>query len=107
MAQTIAGIEYLDVAEATALLGVKRATLYAYVSRGVLRSYRMGVGRARLYRRDEVEALRVVRPSDAPRAEETVEREAEEAPGRQSALPPDDVFRDVRLPDAADWAPDH
>jgi citrate synthase len=92
VSQNIDGVEYLDVNEATALLGVKKATLYAYVSRGVLASYRMGVGRARLYRRAEVEALRVVRPSAAP----------PEAPPL-----PDDVFRDVRLPNVADWAPDH
>jgi excisionase family DNA binding protein len=93
MSQVIDGVEYLDVAEATALLGVKKATLYAYVSRGVLESYRMGVGRARLYRRHDVEALRAVRPSDAPR------------PPTRSAE--DDVFRDVRLPNVADWAQDH
>ena len=93
MGQTIDGVEYLDVEEAAALLGVKKATLYAYVSRGVLQSYRMGVGRARLYRRADVEALRVVRPSDVPALART--------------MPGDDVFRDVHLPDAADWARDH
>ena len=45
------GEEYLTVKEATRLLGVKPATLYAYVSRGVLRSYRQGIKRQRLYRR--------------------------------------------------------
>ncbi len=49
--------EFLTVEEAAALLGVKPATLYAYVSRGRLRSYRQGVHRRRLYRRDEIEAL--------------------------------------------------
>ena len=51
MTQTIDSIEYLDVDEAAALLSVKKATLYAYVSRGLLRSFRQGVGRKRLYRR--------------------------------------------------------
>ena len=51
------GEEYLTVDEAAALLGVKRETLYAYVSRGILRSYRQGIKRQRLYRRAEVEAL--------------------------------------------------
>jgi citrate synthase len=51
------GEEYLDVEEAAALLGVKRETLYAYVSRGLLRSYRQGIKRQRLYRRAEVLAL--------------------------------------------------
>ncbi len=35
----------------------------AYVSRGVLRSYRQGIKRQRLYRRAEVEALLRVAPS--------------------------------------------
>lgn len=51
------GEEYLTVDEAARQLGVKRATLYAYVSRGVLKSYRQGMKRQRLYRRAEVEAL--------------------------------------------------
>lgn len=87
--QTINGTDYLDGDEASALLGVKKATLYAYVSRGVLRSFRQGVGRSRLYRRDEVEALRAVRPSVAP--------------------PPDDdrVLRNVHLPKAETWASEH
>ena len=37
------GEEYLTVKEAARLLGVKPATLYAYVSRGLLRSYRQGI----------------------------------------------------------------
>ena len=40
------GEEYLTVDEAAQLLGVKRATLYAYVSRGVLKSYRQGIKRS-------------------------------------------------------------
>jgi excisionase family DNA binding protein len=51
------GEEYLTVEEAAARLGVKRETLYAYVSRGVLKSYRQGRKRQRLYRRTEVEGL--------------------------------------------------
>ena len=89
--QTIDGVDYLDVDEASALLGVKKATIYAYVSRGVLESFRQGVGRKRLYRRAEVEALREARPSDSPPAN-TAE---------------DDVVRNVRLPDAASWAGEH
>ena len=54
---SVNGEEYLTVKEATRLLGVKPATLYAYVSRGVLKSYRQGIKRQRLYRRAEVEAL--------------------------------------------------
>lgn len=51
------GDEYLTAQEACALLTIKPATLYAYVSRGILRSYRQGIKRTRLYRRDEVESL--------------------------------------------------
>jgi citrate synthase len=54
---TIDGEEYLTGEEAARLLRVKRATLYAYVSRGVLRSYRQGIKRERLYRRSELEDL--------------------------------------------------
>jgi citrate synthase len=57
------GEEYLTVKEAARLLGVKPATLYAYVSRGVLRSYRQGIKRQRLYRRAEVEGLVRLAPS--------------------------------------------
>jgi len=57
------GEEYLTVDEAAALLGVKPATLYAYVSRGVLRSYRQGIKRQRLYRRSEIEGLLRLAPS--------------------------------------------
>ena len=65
------GEEFLTVKEAARLLGVKPETLYAYVSRGVLQSYRQGIKRQRLYRRAEIEALLRVTPStpaDAPRA---------------------------------------
>jgi citrate synthase len=48
----------LTAAEAAAQLGVKLGTLYAYVSRGWLKSYRRHVGREALYRRTDIEALR-------------------------------------------------
>lgn len=51
------GEEYLTAQEACELLSVKAATLYAYVSRGLLNSYRQGIRRARLYRRADVERL--------------------------------------------------
>ncbi len=44
---------------------MKRATLYAYVSRGILPSYRQGIKRQRLYRRAEIEALLRLAPSIA------------------------------------------
>jgi citrate synthase len=50
---------WMTAAEAAAALGVSRATLYAYVSRGRVRSQAMpGTSRARGYARDDVEALR-------------------------------------------------
>jgi citrate synthase len=58
------GQEFLSAEEACALLGVKHATLYTYVSRGVLKSYRQGIKRKRLYRRDEVERLTRLRGPD-------------------------------------------
>ena len=72
VARIVDGEEYLTVEEAARLLGVKTATLYAYVSRGVLRSYREGTKRQRLYRRAEVEALRRLDrggPPDIPPAD--------------------------------------
>ena len=59
------GEAYLTVEEAAGLLGIKPATLYAYVSRGILRSYRQGIKRQRLYRRDEVAELTRLAPSAA------------------------------------------
>jgi excisionase family DNA binding protein len=59
----IEGAEYLTGDEAAGLLGVKRETLYAYVSRGMLKSYRQGIKRQRLYRRTEIEALVRLAPS--------------------------------------------
>jgi citrate synthase len=51
--------EFISAQEACALLGIKPATLYAYVSRGGLHSYRQGARRQRLYRRSQLNALRV------------------------------------------------
>ena len=59
------GEEYLTVDEAASLMGVKPATLYAYVSRGILKSYRQGIKRQRLYRRAEVDRLIRMEPSAA------------------------------------------
>lgn len=61
----IDGEEYLTGDEAAGLLGVKRETLYAYVSRGMLKSYRQGIKRQRLYRRAEIEPLLRLVPSSA------------------------------------------
>jgi citrate synthase len=59
----IQGEQYLSAAEASEVLGIKPSTLYAYVSRGVLKSYRQGIKRQRLYRRREVERVVRLEPS--------------------------------------------
>jgi citrate synthase len=51
--------------EAAALLGVKRETLYAYVSRGLVRSEPGTRGRARRYHRDDLERLKARRDARA------------------------------------------
>jgi excisionase family DNA binding protein len=58
------GEEFLSAQEACDLLHIKPATLYAYVSRRLLRSYRQGIRRTRLYRREEVERLTRLRGPD-------------------------------------------
>lgn len=71
---------YLTARETCALLAIKPQTLYAYVSRGLLRSYRQGIRRQRLYLRGEVERLVQLAPgrgsrrtsAGVPRAEEWI-----------------------------------
>jgi len=70
------GEEFLTAQEACAMLGVKPATLYAYVSRGLLGSFRQGIKRQRLYRREDVERLTRLRGPDqdwdaTPRTDES------------------------------------
>src|ERR1700759_3333574 len=56
---TKSGDSWISAAAAVRSLGVSRATLYAYVSRGFLRSApKPGASRDRLYSRDDVERLR-------------------------------------------------
>jgi excisionase family DNA binding protein len=82
------GETYLDGNEACNLLGIKLSTLYTYVSRGILRSYKQGIKRQRLYKRAELEALLQLRPSmESP------------TPTEQHG---DD---DTNLPRAEDWVP--
>ncbi len=49
---------WINATEATRVLGVKRQTLYAYASRGLVRSVADGTSRARLYAQDDVERLK-------------------------------------------------
>jgi excisionase family DNA binding protein len=86
------GDAYLTAPETCALLGIKRQTLYAYVSRGLLRSFRQGIRRARLYRRREVEAL--VRLAPASERAGRPQRRRSRAGGA------------ARLPRAEDWIGD-
>lgn len=71
--------DFLTVDQACELLGVKKATLYSYVSRGLVKSYKQGIRRQRLYSRAELEALLTVRPDEAA-PEETPEPAAEAEP---------------------------
>jgi citrate synthase len=68
------GEEYLTVDEAAGRLGIKPATLYTYVSRGILRSYRQGIKRQRLYRSSDVDALLRLAPSGTPEPRPAVSR---------------------------------
>src|SRR5436309_6411798 len=52
---------YLTARETAERLGIKRDTLYAYVSRGLLRSQPIPGSRERGYRTEEVERLRAGR----------------------------------------------
>jgi citrate synthase len=52
------GREWISTNEATQLLGVKRETLYAYASRGLVRSAAGASRRARVYSREDVDRLR-------------------------------------------------
>jgi excisionase family DNA binding protein len=61
----IQGEQYLSAGEASEQLGIKPATLYAYVSRGALKSYRQGIKRQRLYRRRDIQQLIHLHPARA------------------------------------------
>ncbi len=101
----IHGEFYLDVHEAAERLGVKPETLYAYVSRGRLQSFRRGVGRGRLYRKAEIDALLTLQPStpaQPPAAKPERALEAPLAPAADQApnMPPDQSG----FPPAERWA---
>ena len=83
------GENYLDGEEASRLLGVKISTLYAYVSRGILRSYKQGIKRQRLYKQAELEGLLRLRPSDTPLTigEESGPRKLTEIPLAEDWIP--------------------
>src|SRR5438876_120010 len=90
------GEKYLDGNEASNLLGVKMSTLYTYVSRGILKSYKQGIKRQRLYKQVELESLLSLRPSDTPSPIST----------KQST---EDISESIKghteIPLAEDWVP--
>jgi excisionase family DNA binding protein len=88
------GENYLDGKEACHLLGIKVSTLYTYVSRGIVRSYKQGIKRQRLYKQAELEALLQLRPSDDSLLPVAVEQR--DGP---FAIRPE-------IPHASDWVPD-
>ncbi|HEX6479606.1 MAG TPA: helix-turn-helix domain-containing protein [Ktedonobacteraceae bacterium] len=90
------GENYLDGDEASRLLGVKLSTLYAYVSRGILKSYKQGIKRQRLYKQAELEALLRLRPSDdsSPLASPK-QTEEDSSPAKKL----------TEIPLAEDWVP--
>ena len=79
--------DFIDGSEACRLLGVKPATLYAYVSRGVLKSYKQGIKRQRLYRRSEILNLLAVRPSDEPAPESASKPKRSDIPAAEDWIP--------------------
>lgn len=69
------GLDWIDAAVACAALGVRRQSLYAYVSRGLVRAQAdAGDGRRSLYARVDVEAL--ARRSRRPRARAEIAAQA-------------------------------
>ncbi|MEZ5218897.1 MAG: helix-turn-helix domain-containing protein [Ilumatobacteraceae bacterium] len=64
--------QWLSTSEAARRLGVKPETLYAYVSRGVIRSYPQPNGRGSRFERTEVEDVLARRRSNPGGAPETV-----------------------------------
>ena len=61
------GEEFYTAEEACRALGVKLATLYSYVNRGLIVNYRQCIRRERLYRQEAIDALLAVTlaPGDA------------------------------------------
>ncbi len=86
---------YLTARETCELLGVKTQTLYAYVSRGLLQSFRQGIRRQRLYLRREVDALVLLGPARDRRR-----------PSRARSRFRGRILRAELIPRAEDWIGD-
>jgi citrate synthase len=85
--RTLAGYRdagYLTAAEAARRLGIKPATLYAYVSRGLVHAHRASDAHASLFHPEEVERLRA-RPARGARPELSV-------PSAITLLRPDGLY---------------
>jgi len=91
------GEKYLDGDEASNLLGIKMSTLYTYVSRGILRSYKQGIKRQRLYKQAELESLLRLRPSDTPPPIFTTRQSTPETS--------ESIKGRTEIPLAEDWVP--
>ena len=91
------GEKYLDGDEASNLLGVKMSTLYTYVSRGILKSYKQGIKRQRLYKQTELESLLRLRPSDSPSPISTTKQATDETSASNKGP--------TEIPLAEDWVP--
>src|SRR5437773_9247719 len=90
------GETYLDGSEACNLLGIKVSTLYTYVSRGILKSYKQGIKRQRLYKQAELESLLRLQPGDTPSpisTKQSTEETSESSKGH------------TEIPLAEDWVP--
>ena len=102
------GESYLDGQEASSLLGVKLSTMYTYVSRGILSSYKQGIKRQRLYKQAELESLLRVRPSDI--GDDRPVQETESPLDASVSLSPSQSLHAyhaiTELPHAKDWVPD-
>jgi citrate synthase len=83
---------YVTANEASDWLGVSRATLYAYVSRGMIRSEAIPGSKTRRYHREDVEALARRGRGAGPRASATAMRFGE--PILESSI---SLIRDGRL----------
>jgi len=100
------GENYLDGREASSLLGVKLPTLYTYVSRGIVRSYKQGIKRQRLYKQAELESLLRLRPSDIDDNLQAGEQNSA-FDTLASPSPPQSLGarQAAELPHAKDWVP--
>jgi citrate synthase len=107
---------YLDAREACELLRVKPQTLYAYVSRGLLRSFRQGIKRQRLYLRREAEALvrlapgrgrgRVLKPAARAGRDARVARSGRDRRGAGRVSDERAAGTGLSLPRAEEWIGD-